>query len=101
MNLLGITRTTQSQVFRDRVTAAVLRVALEIINENPLSMSERTRQANIAVLNPYVAGSDAQFVWGVAGQLDLKDQITTEGTTTATDAEIVELVRDIWVKLYS
>ena len=99
MNLLGTARAVYNQDFRDRVHAAVILTAQDIVTSG--GMTDRSSAALLTLQHPEsAAGNLMQFCWLTAANAAIAASVQPDGSVTATDADIHYVVSGIWWTLY-
>ena len=99
MNLLGTARAVDNKDFRDRVHAAVILSAQDIVNSG--AMTERSAAALFTLQHPETAaGSLMRFCWLTAANAAIAGSVQPDGSVTATDSDIHYVVSGVWWTLY-
>ena len=100
MNLLGTARAVYNQDFRDRVHAAVILTAQDIVNSGA-NMTDRSSAALLTLQHPEnAAGNLMQFCWLTAANAAIASTVQPDGSVSATDADIHYVVSGVWHTLY-
>lgn len=100
MNLSGTARATRNSEFQDRVQAAVVLTALDIVNEK-LPLGDPKGGYALRVLSqPEYAGRDPRFLWLVASNVAIANSVQEDGTVEATDNDIHYVVAGAWSTLF-
>ena len=99
MNLLGTARAVDSKDFRDRVHAAVILSAQDIVNSGV--RTARSSAAMLALQQPETAaGHLMRFCWLTASNAAIAASVNADGSVSATDADIHYVVSGVWHTLY-
>lgn len=99
MNLLGTARAVDNKDFRDRVHAAVIISAQDIVSSG--AMTDRSSAALFTLQHPETAaGNLMRFCWLTAANAAIAASVQPDGSVSATDSDIHYVVSGIWWTLY-
>ena len=99
MNLLGTARAVDNKDFRDRVHAAVILSAQDIVNSR--ARTDRSSAAMLMLQQPETAaGNLMRFCWLTASNAAVAASVQPDGSVAATDADIHYVVSLAWWMLY-
>lgn len=101
MNLLGTTRATRNEQFVDRVKAAIVLTAQDILNDPDTIGLRRHFAAQGVMEQPDHHMWITQFVWKCAANAAIANTVQSDGTVNATDADIHDVVSGAWDTLFA
>ena len=100
MNLIGTYRATRDETFRQRVIAASVISALDIINDPQYVNTTRAEAAWQILNSPGGNGWTERFVWLTASNAAVAASVQEDGSVTVTDADIAWVVAGAWSVLF-